>query len=435
MVDHLTSQYSSGETQPAPAVAIASVIASMAVVAIGNGLMFAYIPVRLAVSGFAPTWAGSILTGFSVGGIAGCFFTGWLVQRVGHARAYMVCSGLIVLSNCGIGAGIHPGSWIGARALYGFATSGLFIIAQSWLNDVIGNAIRGRVMTFFYIFYVLGIGCGYYLLGVLDIDGPSIPLIGIAFTAISMLPIGLTRLAQPPPPIAASLNLAKAWRISPVGLAGMLTVGGLTTISGFAPIHLAAKGYSQQDIATTMSLMPLGTIILQMPFGWISDRVDRRYVLVATSTLAFAGALLAIGIDGSPLVWVIPAYMIWDGASGSIYALSSAHASDRAGKDDLVTLSSALLFAWSASGFIVLGAVTLLTAFYGTNAYMFVCGAIAASYSVFTLWRIGRTRSVPTDVTGSFFPMTAQAPLPADLVSDADPGSGKEAETPAPENR
>src|SRR6476619_4410956 len=68
----------------APFAAIASIVASMALVAVGNGLMFSYIPVRLGAAGFAPTWAASILTGLSAGGIAGCLLTGWLVRRVGH---------------------------------------------------------------------------------------------------------------------------------------------------------------------------------------------------------------------------------------------------------------------------------------------------------------------------------------------------------------
>ena len=99
---------------PTPLVAIASVIVSMALVAVGNGLMFAYIPVRLGAEGFAPTWAGGILTGLSAGGIAGCLLTGALVRRVGHARAYMVLSALIVLSNAGVG-GRHPSRCSGSR--------------------------------------------------------------------------------------------------------------------------------------------------------------------------------------------------------------------------------------------------------------------------------------------------------------------------------
>ena len=69
------SETGAGASQPSltlpppatPAIAIASVLVSMALIAVGNGLMFAYIPVRLGAEGFPPTWAGGILTGLSAG--------------------------------------------------------------------------------------------------------------------------------------------------------------------------------------------------------------------------------------------------------------------------------------------------------------------------------------------------------------------------------
>ncbi|MGX5845521.1 MFS transporter [Mesorhizobium sp. PL10] len=402
---------------PAPVIAIASVVVSMALIAVGNGLMFAYIPVRLGVERFDPTWAGLIITGLSAGGLAGCILTGPLVRRVGHARAFMVLSALIALSNAAIGAGTYPLLWIAARALYGFAICGLFIVAQSWLNDAVANAIRGRVMAVFYVAYVAGLGVGYALLAAVDIATAEAPLIGIAFTALSILPVGMTRLAQPPPPQAASVALGRAWRISPVGVAGMLAVGGLSmAISGFAPIHATAKGYSQADVALLLSAMPVGTLILQIPLGWISDRTDRRYVLAGAAALAIVAGLLAIGFDGGALAVLVVIYVIWDGASESIYSLASAHAADRAGKDDMVALSSSLLFAWSLSGFIVPGIVTALSAVYGTQAFIYVAIVIATVFCLFVLWRVATTRAVPATETGSFAPMSAQAPLPVELA-------------------
>ncbi|MGX9143128.1 MFS transporter [Mesorhizobium sp. 128a] len=402
---------------PAPVIAIASVVVSMALIAVGNGLMFAYIPVRLGVERFDPTWAGLIITGLSAGGLAGCILTGPLVRRVGHARAFMVLSALIALSNAAIGAGTYPLLWIAARALYGFAICGLFIVAQSWLNDAVANAIRGRVMAVFYVAYVAGLGVGYALLAAVDIATAEAPLIGIAFTALSILPVGMTRLAQPPPPQAASVALGRAWRISPVGVAGMLAVGGLSmAISGFAPIHATAKGYSQADVALLLSAMPVGTLILQIPLGWISDRTDRRYVLAGAAALAIVTGLLAIGFDGGALAVLVVIYVIWDGASESIYSLASAHAADRAGKDDMVALSSSLLFAWSLSGFIVPGIVTALSAVYGTQAFIYVAIVIATVFCLFVLWRVATTRAVPATETGSFAPMSAQAPLPVELA-------------------
>ncbi|MEQ1936878.1 MFS transporter [Mesorhizobium sp. CN5-321] len=404
-------------SQPAPLVAIASVVVSMALVAIGNGLMFAYIPVRLGAEGVDPTWAGLIVTGLSAGGIAGCLLTGPLVRRVGHARAFMVLSALIALSNAAIGAGPHALLWMAARALYGFAICGLFIVAQSWLNDAVPNAIRGRVMALFYVAYIAGLGVGYFTLAMIDIRSAAAPLIGIAFTALSILPVGMTRLAQPPPPIAASVALRQAWNVSPVGLAGMLAVGGLSmSIAGFAPIHATAKGYSQADVALLMASMPLGTLILQFPLGWLSDRTDRRYVLIGAATLAVVAGLAALGFDGGPLALLIVVYLLWDGASETVYSLASAHAGDRASKEELVALSSSLLFAWSLSGFVVPGIVTGLSAVYGTQAFIYVSVALAFAYALFVAWRVVTSRAVPSAETGDFAPMTAQAPLPADLA-------------------
>ncbi|CAI2932588.1 MFS transporter [Aminobacter niigataensis] len=403
------------EGEQTPAIAVAGVILAMALVAVGNGLMFGYIPISLGAAGYAPTWAGSILTGLSAGGLAGCLLTGMLVRRVGHARAYMVFSALIVLSNVAIGAGTYPVIWIAARVLYGFAICGLFIVAQSWLNDAVGNDIRGRVMAIFYVAYVVGLGVGSFLLRFVDISGADAALLGIAFNAISILPVGLTRLRQPPAPQAASVALARAWRISPVGVAGMLAVGGVSMlVTGFAPIHATASGFSQQEVATLLFAMPLGTLLFQIPFGWISDRTDRRHVLVAAGLLVVIGGLAASRFDGSALPIMVAIYVVWSGASESIYSLSSAHASDRAHKDDLVALSSSMLFAWSLSGFVVPGLGTVLTAIYGTQAFMHVAVVIAALFTAFVLWRLRISRAVPAGEAGSFSPMSAQLPPSVD---------------------
>ena len=398
-------------------IAVASIIVSMALIAVGNGLMFAYIPVRLGAEGYDPVWAGLIVTGLSAGGLAGCILTGPLVRRVGHARGFMVLSALIALSNTAVGAGTYPVLWIAARALYGFAICGLFIVAQSWLNDAAANDVRGRVMAVLSVAYIMGLGVGYAMLALVDIREAQAPLIGIAFTALSILPVGLTRLAQPAAPRAASIALRQAWRISPVGIAGMLAVGGLSmSISGFAPIHATAKGYSQDDVAMLLAAMPLGTLILQIPLGWVSDRVDRRFVLAAAAALAVAAGLAAVGFDGRTLMLLVVVYLVWDGAAESIYSLASAHANDRASKEDMVALSSSLLFAWALAGFVVPGIVTGLSVVLGTRAFIYVSIAIAAAYCLFVIWRAILVRPVPAAETGQFSPMTAQAPLPVELA-------------------
>jgi MFS family permease len=197
----------------------------------------------------------------------------------------------------------------------------------------------------------------------------------------------------------------------------MLAVGGLSMmVSGFTPIHAAAIGYSQGDVALLLFAMPVGTLFFQIPFGWISDRTDRRYVIVTASALVVLGGLAASRFDGSALWLMMLIYVVWSGSTESIYSLSSAHANDRADKDDLVALASTMLFAWSLSGCIIPAIATMLTPVYGTGAFMWVAVAIAVLFCLFVGWRISRQRRVPLAESGNFSPLAAQAPLPVELA-------------------
>ena len=211
------------------------------------------------------------------------------------------------------------------------------------------------------------------------------------------------------------MAIREAWRISPVGVAGMLAVGGLSMmIAGFAPIHATARGYSQQEVATLMFAMPLGTLLFQIPLGWISDRTDRRRVLIAAALIVVLAGVAATRVDGSALVVMIAVYVVWSGAGESIYSLSNAHAGDRASKEDLIALSSAMLFAWSAAGFVVPALGTALTAVYGTSAFMYVAIVVAALFAGFTAWRIAVASPAPAADTVAFTPRSSQIPPPVE---------------------
>jgi MFS family permease len=408
-----------------PLVAIGSVILSMSLVAIGNGLLFTYVPVKLGAVGLSPAWGGAILTALSAGGLLGCLLTGRLVARVGHARVFMTFAALIILSNATISIGTYPVLWMASRALYGIAIAGLFIVAQSWLNDAVGNAIRGRVMAMFYIAYIVGLGLGSLTLTLVDIGGDKAPVIAIAFAALSIVPVGLTTLRPPPPPESASVALRRAWSISPVGVGGMLAVGGLSMmVAGFAPIHATASGFSKDDVAILMVAMQVGTIFVQLPLGWASDRTDRRYVLIAAAVLVIVAAALATATQSASYLWIVLIFLLWSGATESIYSISSAHANDRASPSDLVLLSSTMLFAWSLSGFVIPGIATTLTLVFGTQAFMYIAIAIAATFCIFVAWRIG-TAPKTAEPGGSFAPMSAQAPLPADLAFSGEEKTSK----------
>jgi MFS family permease len=410
-------------SQPPPSakiaspLATASIILSMGLVSIGNGLMFSYIPIRLSAGGFDPAWAGSILSAMSLGSMAGCLFTNQIVRRVGHARAYMVFTALIIISNAVTALIVQPELWLASRLGYGFAIAALFIISQSWLNDVVENHVRGRVMAVFYIGYIMGLGTGSLILTRLDITGNTAPLAAILLATLSVLPIGLTRLPIPQPPNISTISFKRAWAISPVGIVSMLAVGGMSMLAGgYTPIHLSASGYSKDEVALLMFAMPIGTLLVQLPAGWISDRTDRRFVLAGCALLA-AGAGAICGLfDGATLIWLAVFFVIWDGATESVYSIGNAYAGDKAKKEELVELSSTMLFAWSISGFAVPAIATLLTTRFGTIAYFPLAISIALSLAAFIGWRIYKTGVQSHHRPANIAPHGTSAPMPLEKV-------------------
>lgn len=384
--------------------------------------MFAYVPYTLTANEY-PSWiAGSAVTAIAAGGVVGCLIAGPLIRRVGQARVFACFAALVIFSFALIAFGVDSYTWLASRFLYGLASNGNFIVTQSWLNHSSDNSWRGRAMSVFYMAYVLGMGAGSFLFGTLPDEGSMAPLVAIVFATLGILPIGLTRLETPPPPERVDINIARTWRISPVGLIGIFASGGLSMlVQGFTPIYAAGNGYGQKDVALLMFLMQLGMLAVQLPLGALSDRMDRRVVLAGTcvlvATMAFTAAI-------SPLASLLVAAMVfavWSGATETIYSVANAHANDRADPEDFVPLASTMLVSWSAAAFVVPAAVTALSPVFGPKTFMYAAVVMAGITAMFVIYRLTQRDAVPEAETENFELRSAQMPNAEVLVDLSEP--------------
>ena len=103
--------------------------------------------------------------------------------------------------------------------------------------------------------------------------------------------------------------------------------------------------------------------------------------------------------DGASLLLLAAVFILWDGATESVYSIGNAHAGDKAKKEEMVELSATMLFAWSVSGFLVPGIATALTARFGTIAYFPLAIAIALLFAAFVIWRIMTTQTAVASQT------------------------------------
>lgn len=396
--------------------AVSGIILSAAMMALASGLAFAYIPVKLLSLGFEPWVPAAMTPAVALGGLFGCFAMAPLLRLSGHARIFMLLYALIVISMAALAIFTNPWAWIVARTIYGFAISGVFIVAQSWLHHASTDDIRGKVISIFYVGYVASLGIGAFMVGWVESEGNTIPVLAGFFVALAMLPVALTRLPQPEPPESISVDIVRVWKISPVGLAGMLAVGGGTMLlQSVAPIYVTELGYARGDVGLMMLLMQFGLIAIQIPMGALSDRIDRRLVLAIVSAGATVVAAVAFGGHGAMgLAMIILLFAMWNGFNETIYSVSSALANDRADPKDYVMLSSTQMIAWSVSAFIVPAMATLALAFMPVQFFMPVGASISALFLLFVIYRMMQRGDVEAGEKESFQPVTAQVVYPGE---------------------
>jgi len=413
------------EKSASSVLSITSIVLSMAGVGIGNGMMFAYVPFMLAKSGSSPEVAGAAVTALAFGGLAGCVVAGPMIRRVGHARAFSCSMALVILSAVLISLGVSPWLWVLARGIYGMAGNINFIITLSWLNHAAANSWRGRAMSLFYMIYVIAIGLGAWLFGQIPAEGNLAPILTIFFTTLAILPIGLTRLPNPPPPGKVSVDVPLVWRNSPVAFVGVLAAGGLSmAVQGFTPIYAAANSVSQGDVALLMLVMQFGLIFIQYPMGVLSDRIDRRIVLILVCLLIALAGVVALFVSFANLILLMLVFAVFAGAVETVYSIANAHANDRTAPTDFVPLASTLLMCWSIAATIIPLSITLLTPVFGPKTFIYAAMGTALAYAVFVAIRLKFRETVPPHLRDNFEMKSAQMPNAGALMDGEKTGRG-----------
>lgn len=400
-------------------IALSGIIISMMMLGGASGLGFAYIPIRLSDLGFEPWVASAMFPAFSFGGFLGCLITGFLLRLSGHARVFLTIYAIIILSFLLILITDNPFAWLFARGMYGFGANAAFIVALSWLHDASTDDIRGRVVTTFYVLYVVTLGFGAYLIGFLDVQSIAPMAICVALVTFAIFPVGLTRLRQPEAPESVNIQIRKLWKISPVGLMGMFCVGGLTmTLQGFAPIYSGTLGYGPADIGLMMLMMQLGLIIVQLPMGALSDRIDRRYVLLIVTTMSAVLGVVGILTESNlSFIWLVLMFAIWSGSIETLYSISNALANDRADPKDYVFLSSTQMFMWSVGAFFIPLTSTALLTVLPITMFMWLLLGLSAFFALFVVFRIFVRAAVPTEEMENFQYVTAQVANPGEYYN------------------
>lgn len=407
---------------------VATLLAGVALLLVGHGLLTLLLPLRGAAEGFDAVAIGLLGSAYFAGFVAGCLHGPRLVRSAGHIRAFaaVVCFVSAVAFAYPLLVGEVP--WALMRFGFGYGLAVFYLVVESWLNDRATNATRGLLLGTYIMINHAAMAGGQMMLFAYPVAGFELFALAGILISVAAIPVALTRLPQPPPITEVRFRPGRLWRASPAGLVGSLVVGVANgAFWGLGPVAAMGFGLDARGAAVFMTVAVLAGAVTQIPVGRLSDRMDRRLVLAALLVLAIAtGLALFLAAPGGLALMALIA--VFGAVALPCYSLAAAHAYDHADPSDYVGTASSLLLVNGLGS--ILGpvlAALLLQAAPGGGLFLFMA-ATHATLLAFILWRL-RQRAAPGPALRESFDVAATSPAAIGAVLT--PATAEEGTPPA----
>ncbi|MGL5009421.1 MAG: MFS transporter, partial [Paracoccaceae bacterium] len=298
-------------------------------------------------------------------------------------------------------------AWALMRVIIGFCFSGIYVCAESWLNNTASNETRGQALSAYMIVQMIGIIAAQGLLSMGDPSGFTLFIIPSVLVSLAFMPLLLADTPAPTFGTIKRLGVVRLFQVSPLGCAGMLLTGGIfAAMFGMAAVWGSLAGLSVAQIALFVAATYTGGLVLQYPIGHLSDRMDRRQLIlilccVATVTMAIAA------FAPLPFSLLLLVAILLGGITNPLYSLLIAHSNDYLPKEDMAGASAGLIFLNGLGAIAGPLATGWLMEIIGPGGFFLFMGLLFAALAAYAAWRMTR-RAAPLE-TGNFAGLSPNA--------------------------
>ncbi|MCQ0987104.1 MFS transporter [Jiella marina] len=379
-----------------------ALLIGVVLIMLGNGMHFTLIGLRGGIEGFSATELAIVTSGYFMGFLSGARYTPKLIRNVGHVRVFAALGSFMSAGLITFPLVTEPWAWTILRLLVGFCMSGIYVTAESWLNDAATNETRGKVLSAYMIAQTLGIIGAQWLLTLGD-AATSVLFIGASIlVSISFAPILLTASRTPTTDVARPMPLRDLFSGSPLGTVGIFLLGSVyATQSGMGAVFGTKIDLTASQIALFIAMLFAGALVFQYPVGWLSDRMDRRWLIFGTSAIGAASCLLG-WMAGDGLWPLMAAAFFAGGMTTPLYALFLAYTNDFLSSEDMPAASGGLVFTFGIGA--IVGPLVTGWAMQGVSPFAFwlVLSATFAAIALYALYRMTQRSAVPVSQTESY---------------------------------
>lgn len=376
---------------------------------LGNGLQATLIGVRTQVEGFSQLSTGLVMAAYFAGFLFGTRAVQVLLNAVGHIRVFAALASLSSVVVLVYSLTTLPATWVFMRFMTGFAMSGLFVVAESWINDLATNKTRARLMAVYMVVTMAAMSGGQFLLNAADPAGFRLFIMASVLVSMSLVPITLSATSAPPAATPTPMAITELVKVVPTGLVMSFLIGLSTgALMGMGAVYATAVGLSTAQVTLFVSAPLIGGMVFQLPIGWLADHVARRGVILS---LAVIGVVSSLGLylvsPGSLASYGL--LLVIGGMNFPLYSLAIAYTNDWLRPDQILGASAALV-GTNGLGAIVGPLVTAGVFFLaGVDQYFGVQAVSFGLLALYVAYRIATRDGLPVDAQDPYVPFPARA--------------------------
>jgi MFS family permease len=378
-----------------------ALLLGMGLLMLGNGMQGTLLGIRGGIEAFSTFQMSVVMSGYFVGFLFGSRLAPDMIRRVGHVRVFAALGSLISAVLIVYAAAPDWIAWTLLRVLIGFSFSGVYITAESWLNNASSNETRGQALSLYLIVQMIGIIAAQALLNVGDPSGYILFVIPSVLVSLAFTPILLSVSQAPAFESTKPLSFRRLYQASPLGCVGIFLLGGVFSAQfGMAAVWGTQVGLGVRDLSIFISAIYAGGLVAQYPIGWLSDRMDRRVVVFWLAALGAVVLLVPVLLDVSFVVLVLVG-AVGGAVSNPLYSLLLAYVNDYLDKTDMAAASAGLMFI-NGLGAIMGPIITgWLMGAMGPSGFFLYMAILFAALAGYTIWRMTQRRRTP-EVTAGF---------------------------------
>jgi len=376
---------------------------------LGNGMQGTLLGIRGSIENFSTFEMSLVMSAYFVGFFGGSKMAPGMIRRVGHIRVFAALGSFISAILILFPSITEPWVWMVLRVAIGFCFSGVYVTAESWLNNAATNETRGKSLSIYLIVQMLGIIAAQGLLVLADPSGYNLFVISSVLVSISFAPILLSVKPTPAFATAKPMTLRQLYAVSPLGCVGMFLLGGIFSAQfGMGAVYASRIGLEISQISLFIATIYVGAVVLQYPIGFLSDRMDRRVLIMAVAVGGAISAYIGVLFGENFQVLLVVGFMV-GGLSNPLYSLLIAYTNDFLELDDMAAASGGMIFIngmGAIAGPLITGWLMDMT---GNGGFWLVISALMAILAGYALYRMTQRAAIAVSETGAYVGVSPSA--------------------------